>query len=57
MAYAFAFAFLNQYPAERVGPFSFACHLTLRNAKFQSNLQALAVPISDEEQTIFTLLK
>jgi hypothetical protein len=56
MAYVFAGSYLKQYPAEKVGPSSFACDLTIRNAKFQSDLQALAVPISDEEQPIFTLL-
>ncbi len=56
MACAFAISYYNQYPSEKVGPSSFACDVTIRNAKFQSNLQALAVPISDEEQPIFTLL-
>jgi hypothetical protein len=56
MACAFAILYLNQYPAEKVGPFTFACDVTIRNAKFESNLQALAMPIADEEQPIFTLL-
>jgi hypothetical protein len=56
MAYVFSISYLNQYPAEKVGPSSFACNLNIRNAKFESTLQALAVPISDEEQPIFTLL-
>jgi hypothetical protein len=56
MAYAFAISYMNQYPAEKVGPSTFACDTTLRNAKFASSLQARAVPVSDEEQTIFTLL-
>jgi hypothetical protein len=56
MACAFAISYLYQYPSEKVGPSSFACDVTIRNAKFESNLQALAVPISDEEQPIFTLL-
>jgi hypothetical protein len=56
MACAFAILYLNQYPAEKVGPFTFACDPTIRNAKFDSNLQALAMPIVDEEQPIFSLL-
>jgi hypothetical protein len=56
MAYAFAGSFLNQYPAEKVGPSNFACDTTIRNAQFESSLQALAVPISDEEQPMFDLL-
>jgi hypothetical protein len=56
MAYAFAMSYLNQYPAEKVGPSNFACDTTIRNAQFESSLQALAVPISDEEQPIFDLL-
>ena len=56
MAYAFAMSYLNQYPAEKVGPSNFACDVTIRNAKFESSLQALAVPISDEEQPIFDFL-
>ena len=56
MAYGFGISYLNQYPAEKVGPSTFACDETLRNAKFQSNLQSRAVPVSDEEQPIFDLL-
>ncbi len=56
MAYAFGISYLNQYPSEKVGPSNFACDTTIRNAKFDSSLQALAVPISDEEQPIFDLL-
>lgn len=56
LAYAFAISYLNQYPSEKVGPSSFACDTTIRNAKFESSLQALAVPVSDEEQIIFDML-
>ena len=56
LAYYFALSYLNQYPAEKVGPSTFACDETLRNAKFQSNLQARAVPVSDVEQPMFDLL-
>ena len=56
MAYRFSISYLNQYPAEKVGPSTFACDETLRNAKFQSNLHARAVPVSDAEQPVFDLL-
>ena len=56
MAYGFAISYMNQYPAEKVGPSEFACDTTLRNAKFQSSLQSLAVPISDAEQPMFNML-
>ena len=57
MAYNFAMSYLNQYPAEKVGPSSFACDETIRNAKFESTLKALAVPVSEVEKPIFAALK
>ena len=56
MAYRFSISYLNQYPAEKVGPSTFACDATLRNAKFQSNLQARTIPVSDLEKPMFDLL-
>ena len=56
MAYRFALAYLNQYPAEKVGPSSFACDETIRNAQFQSRLRALSVPVSEMERPIFDAL-
>ena len=56
MAYHFALSYLNQYPAEKVGPSSFACDKTIRNAKFESSLRALAVPVSEVEKPIFRAL-
>ena len=56
MAYNFAISFLNQYPAEDVGPSTFACDSTLRNAKYASSLFSLAVPISISEEPIFDML-
>jgi hypothetical protein len=56
MAYVFGFLYLNQYPSEDVGPSTFACDVTIRNAQFDTSLQALAVRVSDEEQEIFDLL-
>ena len=56
MAYYFAVSFMNQYPAEEVGPSMFACDETIRNAKYSSTLQSLAVPISNVEQPIYDML-
>jgi hypothetical protein len=56
MAYTFAISYMNQYPSEKTEGSRFACDPNLRNAKFASSLQALAVPISNEEQTIFNQL-
>ena len=51
MAYVFGISYLNQYPAELVGPSSFACDVDIRNAKYESNLKALAVPVSNCRKT------
>ena len=56
MAYNFALSYLNQYPAEKVGPSSFACDETIRNAKFDSRLRALSLPVPDTEQPILDVL-
>ena len=56
MAYHFAVSFLNQYPVEKTGPSSFACDETIRNAKFESSLKALSVPLAEVEQPIFDAL-
>jgi hypothetical protein len=55
-AYSFSSAYLRQYPAEQVGPSTFACDTSLRNAKYDTGLQSLSVPVSEEEQPIFDLL-
>ena len=56
MAYVFGISYLNQYPAELVGASSFACDVDIRNAKYESNLKALAVPVSSAEKPIFDAL-
>ena len=56
MAYVFAMSYLNQYPSEKVGPSTFSCDTTIRNAKFQSSLQPLTIPVSSEEQPMFDML-
>lgn len=54
----FSHFYLNQYPIESVHdqPFTFACDHQIRNAKFSTNLQLLALPRSSDEQRIFDLL-
>ena len=56
MAYNFALSYLNQYPSEKVGPSTFACDETIRNAKFESSLKALGVPVSEVETPMFVAL-
>ena len=56
-AYNFSTKFVAQYPAEKVGDSNFACDITLRNAIFETLLQSLAIPRSDEENVIFDMLK
>jgi len=58
MSFAFVFSagYLNQYPAEKTNPSSFACDTTIRNAQFDSNLLSLSIPLSEEEQIMFDLL-
>ena len=56
MAYRFALSYLAQYPAEKAGPSSFACDDTIRNAKFESKLRALSLPVPEMEQPMFEAL-
>jgi hypothetical protein len=55
-ALVFSTGYLNQYPAEKRNPSSFACDTTIRNAQFDTNLLSLSIPPSDEEQNMFDLL-
>ncbi len=52
----FGSVFLQQYPIETAGDSTFACDKTLRNAKFASSLQLLALLRTEDEQTVFNLL-
>lgn len=54
--YNFSAGFYQQYPIEKVGPSNFACDDTIRNAKFESGLQSLAIPASEEAAPMFDLL-
>ena len=55
-ACAFSVQYVKQYPIETSRPSYFACDPTIRNAKFETNVQSLAIPFAKEEQTMFDLL-
>jgi hypothetical protein len=55
-AYNFSGSYIKQYPIETSLPSAFACDETIRNAKFQTNLQSLSTPRIDDEQVIFDML-
>ncbi|CAF2978724.1 unnamed protein product [Rotaria sp. Silwood2] len=55
-AYAFSNAYYKQYPIETSADSYFACDPSIRNAKFQTNLQTLGIPPSDTEKKMFDLL-
>jgi len=48
--------YLKQYPIETSSDSSFACDLSIRNAKFQTNIQSLVIPLTDADQKMFHLL-
>jgi hypothetical protein len=58
LVFAFTFSndYLYQYPIETSLPSTFACDTSLRNAQFQTSLQSLSIPLSNEEQPIFDML-
>jgi hypothetical protein len=55
-AYSFSAQFLKQYPLEYTSDSYFACDLSLRNAKFQTNIQSLSIPATELEQKMMDLL-
>jgi hypothetical protein len=55
-AFAFSSEYLKQYPIETSSPSYFACDSSLRNAKFETNVQSLAIPFTPTEQEMFDLL-
>ncbi|CAF0880444.1 unnamed protein product [Adineta ricciae] len=55
-AYSFSRQYLYQYPIESASDSHFACDPSLRNAKFQTNLQSISIPPTDAEQKMFYLL-
>jgi hypothetical protein len=54
--YVFSALYYNQYPIEAVGPSTFTCDTTLMNAKFDSSLRSLSVPVEDNVQAMIDLL-
>ena len=56
-AYAFSNNYYKQYPIETTSDSHFACEESLRNAKFQTSTQSLAIPFADAEKEMATLLK
>ena len=56
-SYSFSSSYLKQYPIESSNDSYFACDLKMRNAKFETNLQSLAIPSAHEEQEMFDLLE
>ena len=55
-AFAFSREYLQRYPIESSSDSSFFCHRSIRNAKFETNLQSLAIPFTRAEQQIADLL-
>jgi hypothetical protein len=55
-AFAFSSEYLKKYPIETSSPSYFACDSSLRNAKFETNVQSLAIPFTPTEQEMFDLL-
>ena len=55
-SYSFSASYLKQYPIENSTDSYFACDLTMRNAKFETNVQSLAIPPVHGEQEMFDLL-
>ncbi|CAF1585136.1 unnamed protein product [Rotaria magnacalcarata] len=55
-AYVFSNHFIRQYPIEASSDSYFACDTTIRNAKFQTGLQSLAIPLANTDQQMFDLL-
>jgi hypothetical protein len=54
--YVFSAKYYNSYPIETAGPSTYTCDTSIRNAKFTSSLQSLAVPVSEDFQEMIDLL-
>ena len=52
----FSAQYYNSYPIEAVGPSTYTCDTTLRNAQFASTIQSSSVPVSTDMQDIVDLL-
>ncbi|CAF3426872.1 unnamed protein product [Rotaria sp. Silwood1] len=52
----FSTSFIKQYPIETSSNAYFDCDLSIRNAKFETSVQSLAIPFTDADQKMFDLL-
>ena len=52
----FSHHFLEKYPIETSSDFRFACDPSIRNAKFETSVQSLTIPLSGGDQKMFDLL-
>ena len=55
-ACVFSQNYVKQYPIETSSESRFACDTTIRNAKFQTSVQSLAIPLTAADQKMFNLL-
>ncbi|CAF1113401.1 unnamed protein product [Didymodactylos carnosus] len=55
-AYIFSSKYYKQYPLETAQASTFACDTTILNAKFETKLQSLTIPLSSELQEMAALL-
>lgn len=55
-ACVFSQNYVKQYPIETSSESRFACDTTMRNAKFQTTVQSLAIPLTTADQKMFDLL-
>ncbi|CAF3669480.1 unnamed protein product [Rotaria sordida] len=49
--------FIQQYPIETSSNSYFDCDTSIRNAKFETSVQSLAIPFTDSNQKMFDLFK
>jgi len=54
--FVFSVKYYNSYPIETVGPSTYTCDTTIRNAQFSTSLQSLSVPILENIQGMIDLL-
>lgn len=52
----FSHDFANKYPIETSSDFHFACDRSIRNAKFETSIQSLTIPLSGDDNKMFDLL-
>ncbi|UJR37598.1 hypothetical protein I4U23_030295 [Adineta vaga] len=55
-ACVFSNHYVKQYPIETSSDSLFACDASIRNAKFETSVQSLAIPLTDADQKMFDLL-